>query len=273
MRLKFAAAIFVLAAVAGAQTRPEFDVASIRENKSADAQPEVASLPSGQFSARNLPLRVLLGSAFNEPNQLLTGLSLNSANQNFLNAYVVGGPPWVDSARFDLIGKAPPNTPVPTLLLMLRTLLEKEFKLKTHQESRPMDAYALTVGKGPLKLQPATASGPRACRRIEGGTDDPDAKGLAQDQAGFVCAHTTMPELAQILPRWAPAYIDRVVVDATNLKGSYDLKLVWVSRPIIEQGGLTVFDAVTNVGLKLESCKLPQPVLVIDHIEPLSNGK
>ena len=37
---------------------------------------------------------------------------------------------------------------------MLQTFLEERFRLKTHRETREMPVYAMTVGKGGLKVQP-----------------------------------------------------------------------------------------------------------------------
>ena len=56
-------------------------------------------------------------------------------------------------------------------------------------------------------------------------------------------------------------------VDATDLKGTYDLSLYWVPdsmRP--DAGGPTIFGALQNqLGLKLESKKVMIPVVVVDH--------
>src|SRR5450631_1197137 len=110
----------------------EFEVATIRQNKS--GPPEVsrnpgdgqgALLSGGQFTMRNQVLKTLLGFAF------------NPGNQRFRNDLIVGAPSWVDSDRFDVVGKAPPGTPPrqcffsgycypdKALAAMLRTLLEK----------------------------------------------------------------------------------------------------------------------------------------------------
>jgi uncharacterized protein (TIGR03435 family) len=161
--------------------------------------------------------------------------------------------------------------PDKTLGLMLQAFLEQQFKMVDHQEQRPTDVYALTVGKGALKLQKSSGSVERSCRRIVGGSDDPDAKGLSADLAGFVCVNTTMGQFAEFLPEMAGAYIDRAVKDQTGLQGPYDFKFAWVARALIDQGGITVFDAINNLGLKLEQRKLPMPVAVIDHIEKLGD--
>jgi uncharacterized protein (TIGR03435 family) len=65
------------------------------------------------------------------------------------------------------------------------------------------------------------------------------------------------------------------VVDQTNLKGAFNFKLDWAPTPRATDKdpgaepfiGPTLFDAVeSQLGLKLESKKLPLPVIVIDRI-------
>jgi uncharacterized protein (TIGR03435 family) len=234
--------------------KPEFEVADIRQNKSNDTEAYERVLPGGEISARNIPMKELLKFAYNIRDEQLGS-----------------GPAWLGSDRFDITGKATPGAPDDTLRLMLQSLLEKEFKLTVHQEQRPMDVYALIVGKGGPKLQKAAGSGNRDCRRRVGGGQDPAAKDMPPGQAELVCTNMTMADLAEALPQFAPGYADHAVVDLTNIKGAYDLKLEWVSRLVIDQGGLTMFDAVDKqLGLKLEARKLPMPFLVIDHVEKLA---
>ena len=130
-------------------SKPEFDVAVIKQNKSGESPApqnpgdgQGAAMRGGQFTMSNQPLKTLLGFAF------------HPTNQRFRDSLVVfapggGVPSWVDSDRFDVVGKAPPNLPprqcffsnfcYPDTALadMLRTLLEKEFKIVDHQEQRP----------------------------------------------------------------------------------------------------------------------------------------
>ena len=263
-----------------AAAKPEFDVAVIKQNKGgetnlqglAPGEGQGSVLPGGQFTMRNQTLKTLLGFAF------------YPQYQRFRDSLIIGAPAWVDTDRFDIVGKAPPNLPArecffsnfclpdKALALMLQGLLEKEFKMVDHQEQKPMDAYALVLGKGGSKLQKAAGSGERNCRRIVGGSDDPAAKGLSSIEAGFVCANITMPEFAALLPDMAGGYIHTEVVDLTGLPGAYDFRLAWTSAALIDQGGLTVFEAVEKqLGLKLDSRKLPLPVTVIDHIEKLAD--
>lgn len=257
----------------------EFEVATIRQNKS--GPPDVprnpgdgqgALLAGGQLAMRNQLLKILLGFAF------------NPGNQRFRDDLIVGTPSWVDSDRFDVVGKAlsdmPPRQcffsgycyPDKRLAAMLRTLLEKEFKIVDHQEQRPTNVYALVMAKGGLKIHRSAAPGDRLCKRIAGGTADPDAKGLLSIEAGFVCTNMTMADFADLLPEMAPAYLDRVVVNSTGLEEAYDFRLVWVGAAYIDQGGLDVFGAMEKqLGLKLEARKIPITVTVIDRIEKLSD--
>jgi uncharacterized protein (TIGR03435 family) len=151
-----------------------------------------------------------------------------------------------------------------------RHFLEQEFKIADHEERRPTDVYTLVAAKGGPKLQKSAAPGERNCKRIVGGSGDPDAKGLSSIEAGSLCVNMTLSNLADLLPEMASAYIDRMVVNGTGLEDRYDFKLFWVSRANIDQGGLTVFEALEKqLGLNLEPRKMPMPVMVIDHIEKL----
>jgi uncharacterized protein (TIGR03435 family) len=233
---------------------PEFEVADIRVNNSGQAGIQGTILAGGQISMRNIPIKELIVQAYRAGD-------------------VAGGPSWLDSERFDLLAKAPPNTPEDTLRLMLQTLLAERFKLAFHREQKITAVFALVAARGGFKLEAAAGSGQPKCGRGEG------AEGLNH----LVCTNFTMADLTAWLPtRIAPSYIDRPVVDLTGLKGAYDIKLDWVPRPsggnTATDGavpvasdvaaGATVFDALDKqLGLKLEERKLPMPIIVIDHIE------
>lgn len=234
----------------------EFEVADIRLNKT-HAEPYARILPGGEISVRNLPMNEFLKFAYNLPQ----------------DGRILGGPAWFGTDGFDITGKATPGTPDATLQIMLQNFLAKEFKLVVHQEQRPMDVYAMLVGKGGSKLQKAAGSGKFDCRRRVGGGQDPAAKDMANGQAEVVCTNATMADLADRLPQVAPGYVDHPVVDLTGIQGTYDLKLTWVSRLVIDEtGGLTMFDAVDKqLGLKLEARKMPMPVIVVDHVEKLAD--
>ena len=64
------------------------------------------------------------------------------------DSYVLGGPAWLDLDRFDIVAQAPRGTSSDEVRLMIRSLLVERFKLVTHPDTKPLPAYALTVGKG-----------------------------------------------------------------------------------------------------------------------------
>jgi uncharacterized protein (TIGR03435 family) len=69
---------------------------------------------------------------------------------------VVGGPKWMESARFNVVAKYPAGATREQWPERLQTLLADRFKLATHRETRMMTEYALVVGKGGPKLEKAS---------------------------------------------------------------------------------------------------------------------
>lgn len=274
MNLKIASvnvALLLAGTAFGQAPAPQFEVADIRQNKSADTGVQGGVIAGGQLSVRGAPLKTLLGFAY------------YPKRQRFRDKFIVGAPAWVDSDRFDIAAKAPPGTPVrqclfsnycypdETLPVMLKGLLEQRFKITAHEEQRRTPVYALVPAKGGAKVKQSSGTGELLCRRVAGETGDPAAKKLSADQAGFVCANMTMARFADFLPDMAGAYLDRPVVDQTGLAGAFDFQFFWVGRALIDQGGLTVFDALEKqLGLKLEEKTLPMTYTVVDHIEKLA---
>jgi len=230
-----------------------FDVADVKINKS-EAGPSSAKLMNGQARFVNVPMRLLISASF-----------------GVTPARVAGGPGWLDSDRFDLTAKGAVDATEDQLRGMLKTLLMERLKLKAHVEERPTAVYVLTVGKGGHKMKestPATATGEK-CGQGEG----------SPEQVHVKCAHVTMTELAKILPGTAPRYITIPVIDKTELKGQWQFQLDWTpmaapdghgddSGLTIETlGGLTIFDAISKIGLKLDRAKLPVPFVVVDSVE------
>jgi uncharacterized protein (TIGR03435 family) len=63
------------------------------------------------------------------------------------------------------------------------------------------------------------------------------------------------------------------VDDATGLTGKYDLKFEWAPDPSLpDDTAPSLFTAIQEFGLKLESIKGPVKVLVIDHVEKPSEN-
>jgi uncharacterized protein (TIGR03435 family) len=227
--------------------RAEFEAAVIRVNNSGQAEASFKLLPSGLFTATNILMIDIFHFAFKVRKET-----------------TAGAPGWFNTDRFDITGRAPANSAEDTFREMLGTLLIQELKLKVHVEPTAMNAYALVLGKGGPKLQKAAGTGEAECQPV-------GEQGAQFGGAHRACTNLTMADLAEALPDIAPGYVNKTVVNQTGLAGNYDFRLDWVGRNNIDTvGGLTMFGAVEKLGLKLEEKKLTLPVVVIDHVEKLS---
>lgn len=269
----------------------EFEVATIRPSQPGAPPGGPGFQPGGRIDMRSVPLSLLIRLAWD----------VNPGEE------LVGAPKWLEMNRpvFDLVAKAsttgngPANSPRidnGDLRLMLRALLADRFKLATHYENRPVDAYTLVAAKPKLKkADPSNRTGckvgPSQAARAPGDT--------ARLPFQAVCLNTTMAQFAEQLPAIAPVYIRYPALDATGIEGAWDFTLTFSSAPPSQDGGggrggtksgpttqvagnspagvgeasdpsgsVSLFSAVERqLGLKLEMHKRPMPVLVIDHLE------
>ena len=178
---------------------------------------------------------------------------------------VLGGPSWLETDRFDIVAKVPPDTSPETLKLMLQALLADRFKLVLHKDTKPMPAFVLTLGKGKPKLKEADGSGNTGCQpqfqKPEPGTIQ---------YALVSCRNMSMQAFSRMLRLMANGYMTHPVVDWTELKGTWDFDIKWTARGLLGQAGvdsISIFDAVDKqLGLKLEAQKVPSPVLIVDSV-------
>ena len=178
-----------------------------------------------------------------------------------LKDYQVSAPDWMNDERYDLTATMPAGTPPHEVLLMLQGLLADRFRLVTHRDTKEMAVYALVVEKNGLKLEPAEGFGGTNISRSPKGTS--------------MRANVSMKSFAGALS----GLLDRPVVDRTELTGGFQINLEWAadelrSNPNGNEGtagdgvpGPTIFSALHQVGLKLESRKAPIEILVVDRAE------
>jgi uncharacterized protein (TIGR03435 family) len=192
-----------------------------------------------------------------------------------IKSYQVSGPDWMDSERFDVTAKLPEGAKQEDVPQMLQTLLAERFKLTIHREQKTLPIYAIVVGKNGIKM-PKAETGPSGGIRMQMGL-----KG--RELAGKV----TIDGLAGMLSRM----LDRPVLDMTEVKDTFDMKLEWTpdDREGNGLGGIRVaptgdhppasessdspsapslFAAVQEqLGLKLEPRKGPVDIVVVDSVE------
>ena len=246
----------------------QFEVASVKPNKTGDPNSSLRLQPGGRIVATNVALRLLIRNLYNV-----------QADQ------IVGGPPWIESERFDIEAKAdreyPPqaDAPAPELLAMMRNLLADRFKLVVHRESREMPVYALVAAKADKTLGPqmrrvdvdCAAEAARAMAARRGGapppSDKPDAMptcGMRMRPGNVMARGTTLQQLTRNLSQ----FVGRAVVDRTGLDGAFDIDLQWSPEQTADASGPSIFTAVQEqLGLKLDSQRIPVDVLVIDRVE------
>ena len=264
-------ALFFAAAAFPAQ--PKFDVASIKENKSADfrAGAGMKILGGGRVSMKNLPLFMLIAVAYEVP---------------FQSPRFAGGPDWIRTERYDIEAVAPEGS-IPAaatarerdaiLHRMLRTLFEERFKLVMRREIKDQPIYAVVTGKKGVKLEKSGIEekdcaideqpGKIGCHNFRGG----QGRGLHSEAA-------TVEDAASFVSNWS----DRPVLDQTGIKTLFKFDTPgWVpmqpradpsGQPVSPEGlddplRPSLFGIFEQMGLKLESRKGPVENFHIESIE------
>jgi uncharacterized protein (TIGR03435 family) len=216
---------------------------------------------------------------------------------------ISGGPDWFDKADFRVEAKAENAVEPQQMRLMLQSLLEERFKLKTHTEPRERKVYLLLVDKnGPKFQQSKDDNGNPITKHPPIGkvTAEEMKNGLpgmllprisiADNTEELHGKVVTMASLASALR----IQVGYKVIDKTGLTGFYDLDLRFASDklsslltsgiagpgstssvmgsssipPAADSAGLSIFGAVQKqLGLKLEESKMPQDYIIIDSAE------
>jgi uncharacterized protein (TIGR03435 family) len=249
----------------------EFEVAEIKPSEPG-TQERSQFLPGGRIDFRAVTLKTLIQLAW----------EMNSDDE------LVGLPKEMDEQRFSILAKAPGDTraadksngppiDIAALRVMLRALLIDRFRMKTHDEERPVTAYALLAEKP--KLTKADPEGRTSCKRALGNAPTGETH---ISTWSLTCKNTTMAQLAVELQQNTMADVMHPVFDGTGIEGAWDFALTWTPRNIAPKnqaradgsasdpiGDLTLEQALEKqLGLKLDLTKHAAQALVIDHIEP-----
>ncbi|HXB73533.1 MAG TPA: M56 family metallopeptidase, partial [Candidatus Acidoferrales bacterium] len=266
-------AIGAWAVFAQPTVRAQFEVASVKPSFNRSVQ-NVRPLP-GRLTA-DATLQILIQYAYGvQPFQ------------------VVGAPAWMQSGRYQIEAKADGNANRARMFLMLQSLLEDRFQLRTHRDTRDLPVYALVAAKGGFRLPPPKEGGcvdstedaspewAGAGRMAAPGEVEPatvlcGSAGVSLNTAGarIQGGKVAMPELVRMLSR----VLGRSVIDRTGFTGLFDLQLDFVADettpamppppPDSGMSGLPIPQALRQqLGLQLESTKGPVEVIVVDHAE------
>ncbi len=212
--------------------------------------------------------------------------------------YQLSGPGWMNETRWDISAKIPEGQPDDRAPEMMQNLLAERFKLAIHREFREQSVYALVIGNGKLMIKeaaaeekaPATPQPARAGNSAPGFSVSGGATGKVRVTVGpnggmqLQMAKITIAALADMLMQ----FMDRPIVNATELKGDYQVTLelptdLMMGMPAAQKltailglgsfgmapdtSGAVIFQAVKDLGLELKSRKGPVETIIVDHVE------
>jgi uncharacterized protein (TIGR03435 family) len=152
---KFAICLALAATAVFAQTKPAFEVATIKPSPPMDQAKMVAAIRAGG----KMPIGANIDA--DRAEYLYLDLKSLMSYAYGVKTYQITGPDWMKSARFDIIAKMPEGSKREDAPKMLQSLLEERFKLATHRASAEHPVLALVAGKGGPKLK-ASADKPAA---------------------------------------------------------------------------------------------------------------
>ena len=213
--------------------------------------------------------------------------------------YQASGPAWLSSERYDITATIPAGTTKEQTARMLQNLLAERFGLALHHETRDLQGFELTVGKGGSKLK--VSSGGQT-----GASEEPDSPPKT-DSNGFPVLNApglemmegvrgkTVVSFLNAKAQPISALTDRLsrefrqpILDKTGLSGNFDFTLEFAPQPpgaagpapsmegppdTSDESGPNLLTAVQQqLGLKLNRAWIAVDVLIVDRANRLPIG-
>jgi uncharacterized protein (TIGR03435 family) len=183
---------------------------------------------------------------------------------------ITNGPGWLATEKYDVIaqpsGDGQPNRQ--QVQVMVQGLLADRFRLAFPRDKKELSVFTLVAAKTGTKLGRSS--------------DQNGTPGVGFNGPGrMIVKSATISDFAGFMQRYV---MDRPVVDQTHITGKFDFTLNWTPNetqfegraidPTTQNGDAPeLFTAIQEqLGLKLESAKVPVDVLVIDHVEKPSDN-
>ena len=243
--------------------QPAFEVASIKRNLSGEMRIVQGLQPGGRYVATNIPLRMLIMRAY-----------------RLLEFRLAGGPDWVNTERYDIVGLAPGATTSDDITPRLQRLLADRFKLTTHMEKREMSVLWLVLANKDGRLGPKLHRSTADCPLLPpAGVSLPPACFMRGTSASLVTGGSRTIAFVNAFSQ----IMQKMVVDRTGLDGLFEADLRWTpdvppvpgvlagapeTAQADDAGGASFTTAIREqLGLRLENRRDFVDVLVIDRIE------
>jgi uncharacterized protein (TIGR03435 family) len=247
------------------QAPPAFEVASVKPNKSGTTQANIGMPPNG-VNFVNLPLRAIIQLAYgiNQPSKLASV------------------PDWAVTERYDITARAAGPITQEERRLMLQALLADRLKLVARLEKREVSVLALMLarndgklGKNLVESKGCVGPGSAAAKEAPPGAQISICGPRTGGAGRLILVGTPIQQFTALLG----TMLSRTVVDKTGLTGRYDIDLAFtpdqpmpagvnIPGPAADLNGPSIYTALPEqLGLKLESQKVQEEVLVINHVE------
>jgi uncharacterized protein (TIGR03435 family) len=273
-----AAATMLIAGVAAQESRPAFDVVSIKES------PPPTPGPGGSISF-SMGIGPRPGGRWIAQFSTVLQLMQESYGGFRLPGQIAGAPEWASRTRFEVNAIAATDASPATMNEMVKAMLADRFKLKVRIEKRELDVYALVLARSDGRLGPGLKPSTVDCEAVakEGKPFVRPAPG-ERPQCGsmqsnnpngttrYMAGSSTVDSVAGVAQRAA----GRPVVDRTGLTGRFDIDLEYAGEPrrgvagqavLPDVAAASIFTALQEqLGLKLESGKEKMDVLVIEDV-------
>ncbi len=242
-----------------ANANPSFEVATIKPSPP-NKPGKGFGFRGGHFMTRNTNLNDLIAFAY--------GLHAKQ---------IIDGPAWFGTDLYDI--EAKPDTEgrpnQKQMQTMVQKLLADRFQLKFHHDKRELSVYVITVASGGPKMTKSTSA-----------PNDPSAF-FFRALGDLTVRNQSMADFAT----WMQSGVmDRPVVDQTGLTDRYDFQLKWTPDesqfgqfrgtgavvpppPDDPKAPPSLYTAMQEqLGLKMGPAKVPDDVIVIDHVEKPSEN-
>jgi uncharacterized protein (TIGR03435 family) len=203
-------------------TELSFEVASIRPA----APPTLETMRSGQFHAGSKIEGTHLDFGFVS----MTDLLIYALG---LKRYQLSGPDWARNSMWDILASLPEGSPADKAPQMMQRLLADRFKLTFHREQHDQAVYALQVAPGGVHMETSKGEdfkmwdGSFPGFRFNTGIlrDNEIISGRILDQSGCNERWEFVPLSMSTFADALTMFLDKPVVDQTDLKGNYILAL------------------------------------------------
>lgn len=265
--LTAAGSVFVFAQ--NRDTRPEFEVASVREVKVEGRQfpPTAIRRYPARIEYSYVHLADLVRLAYDLP------------------GYRMAWPERLETVKYGLysiLATFPEGATAVQIREMLQRLLEDRFALRTHWEKKSLSGYEVKIAPDGVKLSRSGYNPPEILDPDDPSPVLPNRYSIFQGREGWkITGIISIGQLSGLLG----ADLGKPMFDKTGLEGYYDIDFTW-NRPYVPpvppgqsatlgeastpegSKSATLFPALEKqLGLKVESVRLDVDVLTIDNIE------